>query len=95
MDQAQAPKKVSKARKKKVVAVPADDRPVTRIAFELEHNKKLSSGAGQQWIAEILIERGYAPDLIPAGKPNLVAWLEELLKSVPSADVMDAAKQAR
>ena len=94
LDQLQAPKK-ARPRTKKVPAVPADDRPVTRIAFELQHNKKLTASVAQRRVAEILVERGYPLESIPAPQRSLVSWIDALLRSVPSAEVMDAAKQVQ
>jgi hypothetical protein len=54
--------------------------------------KKLSVRDTQMRLAEILVDRGYLPSDIPTavGK-KFEDWLDELMRRVPSADVMDAA----
>jgi hypothetical protein len=76
--------------------LPSDDRPVTRIAFVLRDEKKLSNIEARRLLIEELLARGYGEEDIP--NPNrkpLEEWLETLLLHIPSSDVMDAAKKVR
>ena len=76
--------------------MPSDDRPVTRIAFVLQEEKKLSTEDAQVLVVQTLADRGYAKSDIPeTSGQSLEDWLEELLLHIPSSEVMDAAKKAR
>ena len=73
--------------------LPKDDRPVTRIAFVLQVERNLADRDAQLRLSQVLIERGYPASSIPrAGDDGLESWLTKLLRNVPSADVMDAAR---
>jgi hypothetical protein len=97
LDQLVAPPQPSTVRvkrpRKPPRPLPKDDRPVTRIAFVLQVERNLTDRDAQLRLSQILIERGYPASSIPrAGDDGLEAWLTKLLRNVPSADVMDAAR---
>jgi len=87
------PTKLKRATKSKG-KVPTDNRPATRIAFELQEISKVSASNAQAKIKEALLTRGYSPSDVPViADQSLQNWLEELLKTVPSSEVMDIAKK--
>jgi hypothetical protein len=74
----------------------SDDRPVTRLAFVLQEEKKLSTTEAQRLLVQALVARDHEEDSIPNpdGK-SLEEWLEELLLHIPCSEVMDAAQIVR
>ena len=74
----------------------SDDRPVTRLAFVLQEEKKLSTTEAQRLLVQALVARDHEEDSIPNpdGK-SLDEWLEELLLHIPCSEVMDAAQKLR
>lgn len=84
-------KKATKEKKAKKPSKAKADAPSARIAA-LAGAKKLSVTETQLRLAEMLVDRGYSSSDIPTpvGK-KFEDWLDELMKNVPSAEVMDAA----
>ena len=90
------PPATKKRKKNPRKPVPKDDRPETRIAFVLEHERKLEQRDAQLQLSKILIERGYSPTAIPrAGNGTLANWISRLIKNIPSSEVIDAARSLR
>lgn len=79
------PRKTSKPRRSMV------DTPAARITA-LASERLVQDRDLQRRLVKLLIERGYPTSDFPnaVGK-RLEEWLTELMRSVPSAEVMDAA----
>ena len=74
-------------------AGPAASKPVIRIAQVLRTECELSDDDARRRLCEALLKRGYEHSDIPVDSDTLEKWLEQLLKNVSSADVIDAARR--
>lgn len=86
------PKQTKKPAPKKT-PLPADDRPVTRIAHLLRIKLGFSDAQAVLALRDILIADGVRAELIPTPAEPLEAWLDLLLYQVSDSKVMTAAKQ--
>lgn len=84
-----------KGKAKKSAAMPKDDLPATRIAFELTNINGLSEAQAITALSQALLHNGVSASKLPDDKGQRLAdWLEALLDHVPGSVVMDAALKA-
>ena len=72
---------------------PGGNDPAARIASLLRATMGLTEKQARALVTQALVARGYPASDIPSpGKKNFEQWLSELLRVVPSSEVMDVAQ---
>lgn len=72
---------------------PGGNDPAARIASLLRAGTTLTIKQARVLVTQALVARGYpASDIPNPGRKSLEQWLAELLRSVPSSEVMDVAQ---